>query len=295
MVPPSISINTVISRLYHIICLILKTLVLAEVFTLRYNNSMKITAFSKYLFLELLLLLAFLLPPVMESLPQLLGGLDGTIQGQSQQEILEKAVNPSVVAALLQGLFAFAMVLRSKELALIAGRAPASSEIEKKRSTFSRQLNFLWLLLVFGLLLANSFLWNGLAQATGTKAIAAVSLQLQSLPSMIFATAVAALYEELLYRWYGPQLLHIAVSWKLGFPGKTAYQKKNTQLKLFVETLLVIVFALSHGYGGWLAVANALVAGSILRLCAIRTAGPWVGFVAHLAYNFVQFALLLRA
>ena len=256
---------------------------------------MKITAFSKYLFLELLLLLAFLLPPVMESLLQLLGGLDGTIQGQSQQEILEKAVNPSVVATLLQGLFAFAMVLRSKELALIAGRAPASSEIEKKRSTFSRQLNFLWLLLVFGLLLANSLLWNGLAQATGTKAIAAVSLQLQSLPSMIFATTVAALYEELLYRWYGPQLLHIAVSWKLGFPGKTAYQKKNTQLKLFVETLLVIVFALSHGYGGWLAVANALVAGSILRLCAIRTAGPWVGFVAHLAYNFVQFALLLRA
>ena len=295
MVPPSISINTVISRLYHIICLILKTLVLAEVFALRYNNSMKITAFSKYLFLELLLLLAFLLPPVMESLPQLLGGLDGTIQGQSQQEILEKAVNPSVVAALLQGLFAFAMVLRSKELALIAGRAPSSSKIEKKRSTFSRQLNLPWLLLVFGLLLANSLLWNGLAQATGTKAIAAVSLQLQSLPSMIFATAVAALYEELLYRWYGPQLLHIAVSWKLGFPGKTAYQKKNTRLKLFVETLLVIVFALSHGYGGWLAVANALVAGSILRLCAIRTAGPWVGFVAHLAYNFVQFALLLRA
>ena len=295
MVPPSISINTVISRLYHIICLILKILVLVEVFALRYNNSMKITAFSKYLFLELLLLLAFLLPPVMESLPQLFGGLDGAIQGQSQQEILEKAVNPSVVAALLQGLFAFAMVLRSKELALIAGRAPASSEIEKKRSTFLRQLNFLWLLLVFGLLLANSFLWNGLAQATGTKAIAAVSLQLQSLPSMIFATAVAALYEELLYRWYGPQLLHIAFSWKLGFPGKTAYQKKNTRLKLFVETLLVIVFALSHGYGGWLAVANALVAGSILRLCAIRTAGPWVGFVAHLAYNFVQFALLLRA
>ena len=256
---------------------------------------MKITAFSKYLFLELLLLLAFLLPPVMESLPQLFGGLDGTIQGQSQQEILEKAVNPSVVAALLQGLFAFAMFLRSKELALIAGRAPASSEIEKKRSTFLRQLNFLWLLLVFGLLLANSLLWNELAQATGTKAIAAVSLQLQSLPSMIFATAVAALYEELLYRWYGPQLLHIAFSWKLGFPGKTAYQKKNTRLKLFVETLLVIVFALSHGYGGWLAVANALVAGSILRLCAIRTADPWVGFVAHLAYNFVQFALLLRA
>lgn len=280
--------------------MILKILVLAEVFALRYNNSMKITAFSKYLFLELLLLLAFLLPPVMESLPQLFDGLDGAIQGQSQQEILEKAVNPSVVAALLQGLFAFAIFLRSKELALIAGRAPASSQIEKKRSTIFRQLNLPWLLLVFGLLLANSLLWNGLAQATGTKAIAAASLQLQSLPSMIFATAVVALYEELLYRWYGPQLLHRAVSWKLGFQGKPgfrkrAYQKKNTRLKLFVETLLVIVFALSHGYGGWLAVANALVAGSILRLCTIRTAGPWVGFVAHLAYNFVQFALLLRA
>ena len=256
---------------------------------------MNSNGFSKLMTLELLILLAFLLPPVMESLPQLFGGLDGTLQGQNQGEILEKAVNPSVVPVLIQGLFAFAMFLRSKELALIAGRAPASSEIEKKRSTFLRQLNFLWLLLVFGLLLANSFLWNGLAQATGTKAIAEVSFQLQSLLSMIFATAVAALYEELLYRWYGPQLLHIAVSWKLGFPGKTAYQKKNTQLKLFVETLLVIVFALSHGYGGWLAVANALVAGSILRLCAIRTASPWVGFVAHLAYNFVQFALLLRA
>ena len=275
--------------------MILKTLVLAEVFALRYNNNMKITAFSKYLFLELLLLLAFLLPPVMESLPQLFGGLEGTMQGQNQGEILEKAVNPSVVPVLIQGLFAFAMFLRSKELDLISGKA---SDIGKKPSTFSSQLILYWLLpffLVFGLLLANSFLWNGLAQATGKVPIIKESIQLQSLSLMIFATAVAAFYEEILYRWYSPKLLKLAFSWKLGFQRKTTYQKKNLPLRwIFVEALLVIIFALSHGYGGWLAVVNALVAGSILRLCVIYTGSLWVGFLAHITYNLVQFALLLR-
>ena len=271
----------------------------AEVSTLRYNVYMNNTAFSKLLMLELLLLLAFLLPPVMESLPQLFGGLDGTLQGHDQGEILEKAVNPSIVPVLLQGLFVFAMLLRSKELDLIVGKAPARSDNEKKTSTFSSQLILHWLLpffLVFGLLLANSFLWNGLAQATGKIAIADTTLQPQSLPLMVFATAVAALYEELLYRWYSPMLLNLAFSWKLGFQGKTACQHKNLPLRrILVEGLLVIIFALSHGYGGWLAVANALVAGSILRLCAIRRTSPWMGFWTHLAYNLIQFALLLKS
>ena len=259
------------------------------------------TAFSKLLMLELLLLLAFLLPPLVESLPQLFGGLDGTLQGHDQRQILERAVNPSVFSVLLQGLFVFAMLLRSKELDLIVGKAPARSDIEKKPSTFSSQLILHWLLpffLVFGLLLANSFLWNGLAQATGKIAIADTTLQPQpqSLPLMIFATAVAALYEELLYRWYSPMLLNLAFSWKLGFQGKTACQHKNPPLRrILVEGLLVIIFALSHGYGGWLAVANALVAGSILRLCAIRRTSPWMGFWTHLAYNLIQFALLLKS
>ena len=271
----------------------------AEVSTLRYNDYMNSTGFSKLLTLELLLLLAFLLPPLVESLPQLFGGLDGAIQGFDQGEILEKAVNPSIVPVLIQGLFVFAMLLRSKELDLIAGKAPARSDIEKKTSTFSSQIILHWLLpffLVFGLLLANSFLWNGLAQATGKIAIADTTLQPQSLPLMIFATAVAALYEELLYRWYSPMLLNLAFSWKLGFQGKTACQHKNLPLRrILVEGLLVIIFALSHGYGGWLAVANALVAGSILRLCAIRRTSPWMGFWTHLTYNLIQFALLLKS
>ena len=279
--------------------MILKILVLAEVSALRYNSTMNNTAFSKLLMLELLLLLAFLLPPLVESLPQLLGGLDGTLQGHDQRQILERAVNPSVFSVLLQGLFVFAMLLRSKELVLIVGKAPARSDNEKKTSTFSSQLILHWLLpffLVFGLLLANSFLWNGLAQATGKIAIADATLQPQSLPLMIFATAVAALYEELLYRWYSPMLLNLAFSWKLGFQGKTACQHKNPPLRrILVEGLLVIIFALSHGYGGWLAVANALVAGSILRLCAIRRTSPWMGFWTHLAYNLIQFALLLKS
>ena len=282
--------------------MILKTLVLAEVSTLRYNDYMNSTGFSKLLMLELLLLLAFLLPPVMESLPQLFGGLDGTLQGHDQRQILERAVNPSVFSVLIQGLFAFAMFLRSKELDLIAGKVTPSSEIEKKCLTKRNQLSLRWFILVFGVLLVNSFLWNRLAQATGKVPIIEESIHLQSLSLMIFATAVAAFYEEILYRWYGPKLLKRAFSWKLGFLGKhvfqkkTTYQKKNLPLSwIFVEALLVIIFALSHGYGGWLAVANALVAGSILRLCALRTTSPWVGFFSHLAYNLIQFALLLQS
>ena len=276
--------------------MILKTLVLAEVSTLRYNTDMKTAAFFKLLLLELLLLLVFLLPPLVESLPQLFGGLDGTLQGQNQEEILEKAVNPSIFPALLQGLFAFAMFLRSKELDLILGKVTPSNEIEKKCPTMSYQVSLRWFLLVFGLLLVNSFLWNGLAQATGKEPIAKATIQLHSLPLMIFATAIAAFYEEILYRWYGPKLLKLAFSCgKQIFQGKTAYQKKKTSMPLiFVEALLVIIFALSHGYGGWLAVANALIAGSILRLCVIYTGSLWVGFLAHLTYNLIQFALLLR-
>lgn len=257
---------------------------------------MKTTAFFKLLLLELLLLLAFLLPPLVESLPQLFGGLDSPLQGQKQGEILEKAVNPSIFPALLQGLFTFAMFLRSKELDLILGKVPRS-KIEKKCPPMSYQLRLRWFLLVFGLLLANSFLWNGIAQATGKAPLANASIQLHSLPLMIFATAVAALYEEILYRWYGPKLVNVAFSCgKQVFPGKTVCQKKNTSMSLlFVEALLVLVFALSHGYGGWLAVTNALIAGSILRLCAMYTESIWVGFLAHLTYNLIQFALLLRA
>lgn len=257
---------------------------------------MNSTGFSKLLLLELLLLLVFLLLPLVESLPQLFGGLDGTLQGQNQEEILEKAVNPSIFSALLQGVFAFAMFLRSKELDLIFGKVTPSSEIEKKCPTMSYQVSLRWFLLVFGLLLVNSFLWNGLAQATGKEPIAKATIQLHSLPLMIFATAIAAFYEEILYRWYGPKLLKLAFSCgKQIFQGKTAYQKKKTSMTLiFVEALLVIIFALSHGYGGWLAVANALIAGSILRLCVIYTGSVWVGFLAHLTYNLIQFALLLR-
>lgn len=275
--------------------MILKTLVLAEVSTLRYNVYMKTTGFSKLLLLELLLLLVFLLPPLVESLPQLFGGLDGTLQGQNQEEILEKAVTPSIFPALLQGFFAFAMFLRSKELDLILGKV-TRSKIEEKCPPMSYQLRLRWFLLVFGLLLANSFLWNGIAQATGKEPIAKATIQLHSLPLMIFATAIAAFYEEILYRWYGPKLLKLAFSCgKQIFQGKTAYQKKKTTMPLiFVEALLVIIFALSHGYGGWFAVANALIAGSILRLCVIYTGSLWVGFLAHLTYNLIQFALLLR-
>lgn len=269
----------------------------AEVSTLRYNVYMNSTGFSKLLMLELLLLLAFILPPLVESLPQLFGGLEGTIQGQNQGEILEKAVNPAVLSVLLQGLFAFAMFLRSNELDLIMGKA---SEIEKKHPSFIRQFTIQWILpclLVFGLLLANSLLWNSLAQATGKAPIIGESIQLHSLPLMIFATAVAAFYEEILYRWYGPKFLKLAFSCgKQIFQGKTAYQKKKTSMTLiFVEALLVIIFALSHGYGGWLAVGNAFVAGSILRLCVMYTKKPWVGFFSHLAYNLIQFALLLKS
>ena len=39
---------------------------------------------------------------------------------------------------------------------------------------------------------------------------------------------------------------------------------------------------------------NAFVAGNILRLCVIYTGAPWAGFFAHLAYNLIQFALLLK-
>lgn len=257
---------------------------------------MNSTSFSKLLLLELLLFFALILPPVVESLPQFFDGLEGTIQGQIQGEILENAVNPAVLSVLFQVLIAFAMFLRSNELDLIMGKVV---ENEKKHTSFFRQMSIQWILpclLVFGLLLVNSFFWNGLAQATGKEPIIGESIQLNSLSLMIIATTVAAFYEEILYRWYGPKLLKLAFSFgKQVFQGKNASQQKTITLRwIFFEVLLITIFALSHGYGGWPPVGNAFVAGSILRLCVIYTKKPWVGFFSHLIYNLIQFALLLK-
>jgi membrane protease YdiL (CAAX protease family) len=191
---------------------------------------------------------------------------------------------------MIQGFFAIAMMFRSTALDLLSGKT--IKEREKKASSFIRLFIFYWILpflLVLGVLLGNSLLWNIFAQMQGRSPVFMPTIQLHSLPLMICATSIAAFYEEILYRWYGPKLVSYVF-----FP-REKQQVTNSAYCwwLFIEALFITIFALSHGYGGVFAVTNAFVAGIILRLCVYYTKSPWVGFFSHLAYNLIQFTILL--
>ena len=191
---------------------------------------------------------------------------------------------------LIQGLISTALFLRGKKLLLLNGNALSRRRVSDAASTTSRKIpsfgsigrtNPIFLgLAAFGLLVANSFLWNFLAGFGGKEAIATAGIE--NMSYFLIATAIAAFYEEMLYRWYGPQV------------AASLFPAGATRKKLPVEIFLLAVFALSHGYGGWLAVGNAFVAALVLRLSVQFSGGPWVGFSAHLLYNLLQFALLIK-
>lgn len=128
--------------------------------------------------------------------------------------------------------------------------------------------------------------------------------QVLSWSAALFASAF---YEETLYRAYLP------FSMKRIFCKKWRSQKEclNVEDEIKAETdctqngkrsrffdaafeiVAISIFGFSHLQNGILAVANALVAGFLLRRCAMRTGGIKAGFFAHFLYNALTLALMI--
>ena len=94
--------------------------------------------------------------------------------------------------------------------------------------------------------------------------------------------ACAAVYEEVLYRFYFidqlQELLSKGIGWKY--------------LWLVCEVLGCAVFALAHLYLGLFPVINAVFGHVILRVCYKKCGNIWAGVTAHFLYNVISLILL---
>ncbi|MCR4939391.1 MAG: CPBP family intramembrane metalloprotease [Treponemataceae bacterium] len=91
----------------------------------------------------------------------------------------------------------------------------------------------------------------------------------------VLCFSISALYEELLYRQF--------------LPDESLSMIPSKHLRLPVEILIVLLFALGHIYLGIWAVMNAFVAGCLLRFFCVKTASFLSGFIAHFIYNLIVF------
>ncbi len=95
------------------------------------------------------------------------------------------------------------------------------------------------------------------------------------------ALASGAFYEECLYRAFLPEIPLLL----LDRAGNTWFQGHKKPLAAGIEAFCIIVFALSHRYLGMLAVTNALLCGTVLRVCYRKSGGILCGTAAHFCYN----------
>ena len=97
------------------------------------------------------------------------------------------------------------------------------------------------------------------------------------------ALSCAALYEEILYRFYLPEML------------RRVTEKLPQKARLVLSELIpLLLFSAAHHYLGVAAVANALCAGIVLRRCAAKTGSPFPSAAAHALYNVAVYALCSR-
>ena len=91
---------------------------------------------------------------------------------------------------------------------------------------------------------------------------------------------VSAFYEEVIYRMFLPEYLHL-------FCKKIKSCKAKKIVAFICEFLVILCFAFSHFYLGIIPVLNAFICGLILRICFIKSEGITSGFCAHFIYNLL--------
>lgn len=102
--------------------------------------------------------------------------------------------------------------------------------------------------------------------------------------NFIAGTPCAAFTEEFVYRLYLPERLR-----SISRRGSPALPRPAA------EAVALALFSLGHIRFGWPGVLNAVVGGTALRLCVVRTRSLAVAALVHAAYNFCTFALLWLA
>ncbi len=95
------------------------------------------------------------------------------------------------------------------------------------------------------------------------------------------ALAIGAFYEECLYRAFLPEI-SLLILLRLG---KKISDRHRKAILRTTEIPCILIFALSHRYLGPLAIVNALLCGTILRICYRKSGGLLCGTAAHFCYN----------
>ncbi len=108
--------------------------------------------------------------------------------------------------------------------------------------------------------------------------------------NIFFGTTVSAFYEEILYRFYAPAITFLA-SESIEEKHRIGAKEK---LKMFLEGIIILFFALGHKNGGWPSVMNALFAGTMLRILAMKTQKVTNLVVVHAVFNMCQYAMFFR-
>ena len=93
--------------------------------------------------------------------------------------------------------------------------------------------------------------------------------------SVTVSVAIAAFYEEVLYRQFLPEVSAILLDGRV-----------NKKIFCYLmEVLIILIFAFSHRYLGFIPVLNAFACGAVLRLCYRKTGSIWTGALSHFTYN----------
>lgn len=107
--------------------------------------------------------------------------------------------------------------------------------------------------------------------------------------NFFFGVIFAAFFEEVIYRFYLPRAFR-EIFGKLRIFSKFDAEN-NLRLSVFSEGTALLLFGLGHLYLGLLGFLNALLCGSALRFCMIKTKSLWISFGIHVVYNFLSFLL----
>lgn len=218
---------------------------------------MKIHSFIREILTFSFILLLFLLPPVIKSFVQ-------------QGEIVLQWSFPLVNFAY----FVFALLLYT---------------IYKEKAEFENTFFFVYkevvpFTLCFGSLLTVSLIFKFLANVLSNVVSNQVIFPDNFISWLycILSFGFAAFYEEVLYRFYTPEILKVLL-------GKI---KSDKVIFILSELFALIIFSLAHYYMGLFSVFNAFIAHIILRLCYKKCDSIIPGFLAHFFYNIVSLILL---
>ncbi len=147
-------------------------------------------------------------------------------------------------------------------------------------------------LICFGILCLSSVLFEGLAHFFkidgGIQKILFPSSFL-GWTNFFFGVIFAAFFEEVIYRFYLPRAF-MEIFGKLRIFGKFD-AGNNLRLSVLCEGLALLLFGFGHLYLGLLGFLNALLCGSALRFCMIKTKSLWISFGIHAVYNFLSFLM----